>query len=187
MNRTTKRAETKLVPKTTGTLTGVLHSRRVPLRGLITERVAACCINRILILAADNKAQPIIIDVESPGGSVRDCLSIVRTMNGVSCPIATFSRGYIGGGAVMIAAHGVHGYRVGVPNTRFHFAQGLGSMHNGDHIPWHAVLQILSQDVSRPENEVATWLQNGADFDLDKAIRYGLVDVAGAKPLFPPA
>jgi len=171
-------------PKSTGVLTGVLHSRRVPLRGLITERIAACCINRLLVLAADNRRQPIIIDVESPGGSVRDALSIIRTINGITCPVATFSRGYVGGAAVIIAAYGRRGFRVAVPNTRFQFAPGLSSDPNGVG-PWHSVLQLLAAASNRPENEVEQWLQHGAEFDPAKAVANGLVDVIGTKPLFP--
>lgn len=173
------------VPKSTGVLTGVLHSRRVPLRGLITERIAACCINRILVLAADNRRQPIIIDVESPGGSVRDALSIIRTINGITCPVATFSRGYVGGAAVMIAAHGLRGYRVAIPNTRFQFAPGLCSEPNHDVGPWHSVLQILAAAAQKPESEIEKWLRVGADFDPQKAVASGIIDLVGAKPLFP--
>jgi ATP-dependent protease ClpP protease subunit len=173
------------VPKSTGVLTGVLHSRRVPLRGLITERIAACCINRILVLAADNRRQPIIIEVESPGGSVREALSIIRTINGISCPVATFSRGYVGGAAVMIAAHGRRGFRVAVPATRFQLAPGLSTEPNHDVGPWHSVLQILAAASLRPEAEIEQWLRVGAEFDPQKAVASGIVDVIGTKPLFP--
>lgn len=172
------------VPKSTGVLTGVLHSRRVPLRGLITERIASCCINRLLVLAADNRRQPIVIDVESPGGSVRDALSIIRTVNGITCPVATFSRGYVGGAAVMIAAHGKRGYRVVMPGTRFQFAPGLVPSPNGNE-PWHSVLQILTTDSGHPEPEIEKWLRLGAEFDPARAMASGLVDVIGTKPLFP--
>ena len=62
----------------------------------------------MLILAADHKRLPIIIDVESPGGSLKEAFAIIRTMKGVSCPVATYCRGTIGGPSILIAAHGAH-------------------------------------------------------------------------------
>lgn len=178
------------VPKSTGTLTGVLHSRRVPLRGPITERTAACCINRMLILASDNKQEPIVIDVESTGGSVKDALAIIRTMNGVSCPVATFSRGQIGGAAIMIAAHGTKGYRVAHPDAHFAlpagFPAGAIQRRNGDESGLvHTLIQVLTADTGRAENETSEWLSRGLNLSTAQAMANGIVDVPGTKPLFP--
>jgi ATP-dependent Clp protease, protease subunit len=170
-------------------LTGVLHSRRVPLRGPITERTAACCINRMLILAADNRRQPIVIDVDSPGGSVKHALAIIRTMNGVACPVATFSQGKVEGSALLVAAHGIKGFRVAQPNTRFRISAGMiHDVHdnNGEGAVFrHAMIQVLSHDTGRPEAEVSNWLDKGIDFGSNDAESGGVVDCVGRKPLFP--
>lgn len=175
------------VPKTTGMLTGMLHSRRVPLRGVLTERSAACCINRMLILAADNKRQPIVVDVETPTGPLRDAVSVIRTMNGVPCPVATFSRGHVGVAGLLIAAHGLKGYRVAHPATHFRVPQGVATAENHDPEAkfWHGVLQILAQDTGKSEEEIANWLKKGLDLDAERAIQLGFVDVLGTSPVFP--
>jgi ATP-dependent protease ClpP protease subunit len=178
------------VPKSTGTLTGVLHSRRVPLRGPITERTAACCINRMLILAADNKKEPIIIDVESNGGSVKDALAIIRTMNGIVCPVATFCRGRITGAGIMIAAHGVKGFRVAHPDAQFALPAGFPAeaveRRNGDESGLvHTLIQMLTTDTGRAETETWEWLRAGRFWTTPEAMSSGIVDVNGLKPLFP--
>lgn len=180
------------VPKSTGILTGVLQSRRVPLRGPLTERTAACCINRMLILAADNRRQPIIIDVESPSGSIREALAIIRTMNGVACPVATFSRGEVGAAAMMIAAHGVKGFRVAHSSTEFTIPPGFGrseraSTNGEDEKVRHSFIQLLAHDTGRSVDDVAAWLEDGLVLPADGAHNGGIIDSIGLKPLFPAA
>lgn len=170
------------VRKSTGALTGVLHSRRVPLRGPITERTAACAINRMLVLAADNKQQPIVIEIDSTGGPIADALSVIRTMNGIPCPVGVFCRGHVQGSAIVIAAHGVKSYRVSMESAQF----GFGSLHaSANEAGRHAMLQLLAQDTGRQEADIVNWLSHGGGFDPQEAIRRGIIDVLDSKPAFP--
>lgn len=168
--------------KSTGALTGVLHSRRVPLRGPITERTAACCINRLLVLAADNKKQPIVIEIDSMGGLVVDTLPIIRTINGISCPVATFCRGHVGGTAIAIAAHGVKPYRIAMPAAKFTFGSLATSQSESG---WHSMVQLLAQDTGLSEQEISQWLSERGGFLPEQAISRNLIDELGAKPVFP--
>lgn len=170
------------VRKSTGALTGVLHSRRVPLRGPMTERTAACCINRMLVLAADNKQQPIVIEIDSTGGAIADALSVIRTMNGIPCPVGTFCRGHVHGSAILIAAHGVRDNRVTMANAHFSFAPLHSSANEAG---WHAMLQLLAQDTGRQEAEIVNWLSDRNNFPPQAAISRGIVDIVDSKPVFP--
>lgn len=170
------------IRKSTGLLTGVLHSRRVPLRGPLTERTAACCLNRMLVLASDNKKQPIVIEIDSTGGPIVHALSIIRTMNGIACPVATFCRGAVQGAAIIIAAHGSKSHRVSAPGAEFTFGD---IARESEATCWHSLIQILAHDTGREEQEIASWLAERGAFDAQRALQMGLVDVLGTKPIFP--
>lgn len=170
------------VRKSTGALTGVLQSRRVPLRGPLTPRTAACCINRMLVLAADNKVQPMVIEIDSVGGELADALSIIRTMNGIPCPVGTFCCGDVHGTAILVAAHGVRLNRVSLPIAQFSFASLRADPRNSD---WQALMTILSKDTGREEPEIISWLAQADGFDPRDALARGLIDALGSKPLFP--
>jgi ATP-dependent protease ClpP protease subunit len=140
----------------------------------------------MLILAADNKQQPIIIDVESNGGPIRDALAIIRTMNGVPCPVATFCRGPVNGSAIVIAAHGKKGFRVSDPGVHFTIPAGLGLNSSGEMEKLgHTLIQLLSNDTGRSEDEILNWLENGFEFGVEGARAAGVIDVVGTKPIFP--
>src|SRR5215467_3539417 len=105
----------------TGLLAAAGQERRVPLRGRITKQIANCCIARLLVLATENRQQPIITYIDSPGGSTSEVLGVISTINGIRCPVVTFCNGQAVGPAVLIAAHGLKGFRVGIPTARFSF------------------------------------------------------------------
>src|SRR6266404_2007395 len=160
--------------RSTGLLASRFLERRVPLRGQITNQLASCCIARLLVLATEDRQKPIVTYIESPGGSVAESLGVISTMNGIRSPVVTFCRGPIGGAAVVIAAHGLKGFRAADAGT--HFSLRLHSEHSGNgtieaHESYLKLLaQILAHDVARPEAEVLGWLTNGAEFSPQDAL-----------------
>lgn len=118
-----------------------------------------------------------------------DSLNIISTMNGIRSPVVTFCRGSIGGAAVVIAAHGVKGFRAADPGTRFSLSlqsvpSGNGGL--GTHESYlKLVAQILAHDVVKPEAEILGWLMQGAEFSPQEAMRNGLIDAIACAPLLP--
>jgi ATP-dependent Clp protease protease subunit len=173
----------------TGSLADSDRQRLVPLRGRITRRVASCCINRMLVLAAENPHQPILMYIDSPGGLVTESLSIIATIEGIKCPMGTLCRGETGGVAALIAAHGNRGARVAIPDSRFSFKQlerdaqqeGLGE---GDQF-LKLLAGILGRDVQKPEAEVLEWFRQGAEFTAQEALKQGLIDLVSNLPIVP--
>ena len=105
----------------TGLLTSAGLERRLTLRGRLTKPIAACCIARLLVLATEDHRQPIIAYIDSGGGLASETLGIISTMNGIRCPVITFCNGQAAGPALVIAAHGLKGFRVAVQGARFSF------------------------------------------------------------------
>jgi ATP-dependent Clp protease protease subunit len=175
--------------RSTGFLASRFLERRVPLRGRIDNQLASCCIARMLVLATEDREKPIVTYIESPGGSVAESLNVISTMNGIRSPVATFCRGSIGGAAVVIAAHGLRGYRIADPATHFSLALERQNADNASvesHESYLKLLaQVLAKDTGRIEAQVLQWLTEGAEFSPQQALHHGLIDSIGREPVLP--
>jgi ATP-dependent Clp protease protease subunit len=176
--------------RTTGLLVAAGRERRVPLRGWITPQNAAACIARLVVLAVEGPGQPIVIYIDSQGGSVTESLSIISTMNGIRCPVATFCHGTAAGTAAVIAAHGMHGYRTAVDTSAYSFKAAQTDAQNRDTADARHFYQILAEitakDSRKPVPTVMNWLARGTQFDAQHALASGLIDVIAVKPVLPP-
>ncbi|MGH7968389.1 MAG: ATP-dependent Clp protease proteolytic subunit [Limisphaerales bacterium] len=171
----------------TGRLTSPAQERRVVLRGRLTRLIASCCIARLVVLAAEDQQEPIIMYIDSPGGSASEAMGILSTMNGVRCPVLTFCRGQVAGPAAVIAAHGLAGYRVAAASARFSLR--LSSFGSAADAELDSLLSLLtdglSKDARHAPEEVTEWLRNGADFSAQEALRRGIIDTIAEAPAFP--
>jgi ATP-dependent protease ClpP protease subunit len=103
-------------------------------------------------------------------------------MDHTSCPIPTFCRGEARGMAIVIAAHGFRGFRAAAPDCRFSFSTGLPEEQEALS---EEVVAILLKDAAKGEMELRRWLETGAEFSAEEALRLGLIDASSPKPLFP--
>ncbi len=171
----------------TGRLTSSVQERRVVLRGKITKLIGSCCIARLVVLAAEDQENPIIIHIDSPGGSSSEAMGILSTMNGVRCPVLTYCRGQVTGPAAIIAAHGLFGHRAAASAARFSF-KFPGSTDPRDAsagLLLSALAESLSKDTGRPMEEILQWFRTGAEFSAPEAVRAGIIDAVSAEPLYP--
>ena len=176
------------VRPSTGRLTLPVKERRIALRGQLTRVVASCCIARLVVLAAEDQRDPIIVHIDSPGGSIAEAMGILSTMNGIRCPVITFCRREALGPAAIIAAHGFRGYRAAAPGCRFCFkvspgSNGRSSLNFDSLVPLLA--EVLTKDARRRHEEVLAWLKNGAEFDAQQALAMGIIDTIASEPIFP--
>src|SRR5436190_8565587 len=164
----------------TGLLIAAGQERRVPLRGRISKPIASCCIARLLVLATEDPQLPIVTYIDSPAGSVSEALTVISTMNGIHCPVVTFCYGQAIGPAAVIAAHGMKGFRIGAPNSRFSFKGITAPAKGQDLIEFESALvilgDILAGDVKRSKQQVLKWFKEGAQFTAQEAIANGLID-----------
>jgi ATP-dependent Clp protease protease subunit len=104
----------------------LLKDRIIMLHGAIEEQSASIIIMQLLILEAENKEKPIYIYINSPGGCVYSCLSILDTMQCIKCPIFTVGLGLVASAASIILSCGKKGSRFCLPNTRIMIHQPHG-------------------------------------------------------------
>jgi len=180
----------KRVGPSTGRLTSPAQERGVALRGRITRVIANCCIARLVVLASEDPRSPIVIHIDSPGGSPAEAMSILSTMNGIHCPVVTFCRGEVFGPAAIIASHGLRGYRVATAGCRFslRLANSKESWRREAELaePLLPLLtEILVKNTRQRQEEVLALLTNEVPFGSQEALRMGLIDAIASEPLFP--
>jgi ATP-dependent Clp protease, protease subunit len=180
----------KAVRPSTGRLTSPAQERGVALRGRITRVIASCCIARLVVLAAEDSHNPIVIHINSPGGSASEAMSILSTMNGIRCPVVTFCRGEVFGPAAIVASHGLRGYRVAAPGCRFSL-RITGPKESSRREAANAepllplLTEILIKNTRQRKEEILGLLTSGMPFGPQEAQRLGLIDAIAAEPIFP--
>ena len=160
------------------------------LRGRITRVIASCCIARLVVLASEDPRNPIVIHIDSPGGSPAEALSILSTMNGIHCPVVTFCRGEVFGPATIIASQGLRGYRVATPGCQFSL-KIVGATEPGrrEAKPAEPLLPLLTdllvKSTRQPHQKIMAWLTTGTPFSSQEALKMGLIDAIASEPVFP--
>jgi ATP-dependent Clp protease protease subunit len=127
----------RLIPSVTDESDGIFRSsdiysrllkdRIIILQGPIEEHSATIVVMQLLFLESENAEKPIYIYINSPGGGVYSCFSILDTMLCLKCPVATVGFGFVASAASVILACGTRGLRSCLPNTRIMIHQPHGS------------------------------------------------------------
>jgi|SRR5579859_1557126 len=183
------RSKTTPARPSTGRLTSLAQERRVVLRGRITRVIASSCIARLVVLAAEGARHPIVIHIDSPGGSAAEAISILSTMNGIHCPVLTFCHGEVAGPAALIASNGLRGYRIATPTSRF--SVGITDLKDARHpgIGSETLLPLLTdilvRNTRQPQDQILGWLTKGKTFGPQEALRMGLIDGIATAPIYP--
>ncbi len=141
----------------------------------------------MVVLAAEDQERPILVVVDSLGGSASEAMGIVSTMNGIRCSILTFCRGPANGPAALIAAHGRKGFRTATPAARFSFK--LSSFSDAGEADFESISRWMAEwlvkDTGRTSAEVIEWFKGGVEFGPQEALQRGLIDVIANEPVFP--
>lgn len=83
----------------------------------VTDTSAYQLCSQLLYLSKLNN-QPIYLNIQSGGGSVYACLSIINTMQTTGCPIYVTVCGFAASAASVITAFGTKGHRCALPHAR---------------------------------------------------------------------
>jgi ATP-dependent Clp protease protease subunit len=104
----------------------VLNDRIVFLQGEVNDMSANLLIAEMLFLEGENPKDPIIMYINSPGGSVTAGLAIKNTMDYVKCPVHTIGMGMCASMGAFLLASGEKGNRLVLPDTTVMIHQVLG-------------------------------------------------------------
>ena len=97
----------------------LLESRTIIISQGIDSQLARNIYSRLILLEKDNAEKPIIIIVNSPGGSADSGFGIYDMLRFVKPPVVTLTAGLCASAAVIIFLAGEKEKRFALPNSRF--------------------------------------------------------------------
>jgi ATP-dependent Clp protease protease subunit len=159
----------------------LLKQRAVRLTGPIDDAVARGAISRLLFLQYQDRAAPIKLLVDSPGGSITACMAILDTMDHLMPPVHTCCTGLGAGTALVVLAHGARGHRTCWADSQFVFApvwSTSGSEVSEDQLEdaRRELAAVLARDTGRSEAEVRAELNGCRWLSAAEAHAWGIVD-----------
>lgn len=163
-------------------------TRILYLNGGITEDMAFLFNLNMLQLEAEDSREDITVYINSPGGSVSAGLSMIDTMDIVSCDVKTVCIGIAASMAAWILMCGTKGKRFALPHSNMMLHQPLGGMGG---IIQASDIKLMSDEMMRTKAELFAMVTERTgqplkeverDCDRDfylsapQAIEYGLID-----------
>ena len=106
----------------------LLKDRIILVSEEINSSSASSIIAQLLYLEADDSKAPIIIYINSPGGSIADGLAIYDIINNIKCPVSTVCVGMAASMAAFLLSSGTRGMRYCLPNSTVMIHQPLGGV-----------------------------------------------------------
>ncbi len=163
-------------------------TRILYINGGITEDMAFMFNVNMLQLESEDRHEDITIYINSPGGSVSAGLSMIDTMDIVSCDIKTVCIGVAASMAAWILMCGTKGKRFALPHSKMMLHQPLGGMGG---IIQASDIKLMSDEMMRTKAELFAMVTERTgqplkeverDCDRDfylsapQAVEYGLID-----------
>lgn len=164
--------------------TRMLKDRIVFLTGQVAEEMSNHLIAQLLLLESQNDKAPIIMYVNSPGGSVTHGMAIYDTMQYIKSPIHTIILGQAASMASLLACAGEKRYIT--TNSRHMIHQPLGGasgqatdvlIHANELLRWKEVLTgIYQTHTGQPLEKLQQDMERDNYMTSQQALDYNLVD-----------
>lgn len=164
----------------------LLKDRIVLLYGEINDDIAELVTAQLLYLESEDPTSDITIYINSPGGHIHSGLSILDTMNLVSCDIRTVCLGHAASMGAVLLAGGTKGKRCITPNGEVMIHQPLGGVNGQEtdiRIGYEHILrsrkrleQYLSEWTKQPLSKIHEDCDRDYWMSAEEAMEYGIVD-----------
>lgn len=166
--------------------------RTIDIVGVIDSDVAKKVVDQLLFLDSKSSEDPVVLRINSPGGSVTDGMAIYDTIKDViRCETITIGYGLCASMGAFLLAAGTAGKRWALPNTEIMIHQPLGGIHGqaqATDIVLHAthlqevkqrLVKILAAECNKGTRVVANDLERDKWMTPRQALSYGLIDHIG--------
>lgn len=147
---------------------------------------AQSMVTQIFALEMQNPNKPITILINSPGGSVTDCMTIIDAMRITRCKIITVVCGLAASAGSIMLACGAKGYRYAMPNAEVMIHQpSAGYRGQVTDIEIHAnrlitikhyLNELLAERCNKSVAEVAPLMERDTFFNAKEALKFGIID-----------
>lgn len=170
-------------------LSHIEGTRIIYINGAVDDNMAYHFNTLLLKLEHENSNEDIVVYVNSPGGSVTAGLSMIDTMNLVSCDVSTVCVGMAASMGAMILMSGEKGKRKILPHSQVLIHQPLQNL--GNTFRQATDIEIMAKEARRTKETLYNIIQSVTgqpyekiekDCDRDytlsaqEALEYGLVD-----------
>ena len=160
--------------------------RIIYINGVITDKLSVVFNLAILEFAHENPEADISVYINSPGGSVSAGLSMIDTMNRVSCDVRTVCVGMAASMGAMLLMSGAKGKREMLPHSYVLIHQPLGGtegqardieiyaaeIKRQKEVLFSMICDATGQELSK----VATDCDRNYTMSAGEALEYGIVD-----------
>jgi ATP-dependent Clp protease protease subunit len=165
----------------------LLKERIVFLNDEINSATANIIMAQLLHLAYEDPKKDIFLYINSPGGSVYDCLAIYDTMNYIKPDIQTIATGLAASAAGVLLASGAKGKRFALPHSKIMVHQPHGGGANGTITDQEINLQeavrlkktleqIMTKNTGQKPERIHTDMERDFYMTANEAKAYGIVD-----------
>jgi ATP-dependent Clp protease, protease subunit len=164
----------------------LLKDRIIFLGRPIDSDLANAIIAQMLFLEADDPETDITMYINSPGGSVSDCLAMYDTMNYIKPDIATVCIGKAASAGAFLLAAGTVGKRRALINSRIMMHQvSAGTSGNIQDIQIHVkefenannvFLNEIAKITGKSREEIQKDLNRDYYMSAEEAKEYGIID-----------
>ena len=165
----------------------LMKDRIITVNNQVESNMAMLITQQLLFLDSQNN-DPIIMYINSPGGSVSDGLMVVDTMNYITSPVYTVVIGLAASMGTIIACSGEENHRYMLPHAEYLIHQPMGGAAGGtqqtdmeiiaNHLKStrHALNTILSNNSFKDMDEIAKDTERDNWMSAEKALEYGFID-----------
>ena len=176
----------------------LLHRRHVLLTGEIDDALAALVCSQLLVLSTDDTCRdPVVLMINSPGGSVDAGFAIYDTMQTLGVDVATVCSGLAASMGQFLLCAGTPGMRYAHRHSQILMHQPHGAVQGvATDIRIHAehfarrrqeMARLIAQHTGQPVERVVADADRDHWYDADEALAFGMVDHIVDGPLrFPP-
>lgn len=165
----------------------LLKERIVFMNDEINPATANIIIAQLLHLAYEDPKKDIYLYINSPGGSVYDCLAIYDTMNYIKPDVQTIATGLAASAAGVLLASGAKGKRIALPHSKIMIHQPHGGGANGTITDQEINLQealrlkktlegIMVKNTGQKPDKIHTDMERDFYMTAEEAKAYGVVD-----------
>lgn len=142
----------------------LLKDRIITVNSQVEPNMAMSVTQQLLYLDAQDQTKPVVMYINSPGGSVSDGLMIVDTMNYIKSPVYTVVVGLAASMGTIIASSGEKGHRYMLPNAEYLIHQPMGGAAGGTQ---QTDMAIIAKHLETTRFKLNTILSNASGKDMD--------------------
>lgn len=159
-------------------------NRRVYLYGTISSISAEALNQKLVAMSLDKPGIPIILEINSGGGSCIAGLSVIDCINSLSCPVYTIVTGYAASMATFIS---IQGKRRFITKNAYWMAHPISSLKS-DYIGFIKDSMVFMKDLEKrclnmykkqtklPASLLKKWQRGEVWLNARQCIKYGVCD-----------